>query len=191
MRSVHQDEPTREQELVLDLDEIARRGARKMLAQALEAEVEAYLKAAEGERDECGRALVVKNGYARSREIVCGAGAIEVRAPRVNDKRVDGASGERKRFKSVILPPYMRRSPKISQRCALVLSPRFDRGLTASLYTDLCSYNALRQPPSKGGFNLYEYRCKRDFQHAGSWDQGHIGICLGDGPKFQILVGRL
>jgi putative transposase len=115
MRSVHQDEPTREQDLVLDLDEIARQGARKMLAQALQAEVEAYLRAAEGERDEQGRALVVKNGYARSRQVVCGAGAIEVRAPRVNDKRVDEASGKRKRFRSAILPPYMRRSPKICE----------------------------------------------------------------------------
>ncbi len=115
MRSVHQDQPTREQELLLDLDEIARQGARKMLAQALEAEVQAYLHAAQGERDECGHALVVKNGYARSREIVCGAGAIEVRAPRVNDKRVDETTGERKRFKSAILPPYMRHSPKVSE----------------------------------------------------------------------------
>jgi putative transposase len=100
---------------VFDLDEIARQGARKMLAQALQAEVEAYLKAAEGERDERGRALVVKNGYARSRKIVCGAGTIEVRAPRVNDKRGDEASGERKRFRSAILPPYIRRSPKVSE----------------------------------------------------------------------------
>ena len=52
VRSVHQDELAREQELVLDLDEIARQGARKMLAQALQAEVDAYLKAAEDERDE-------------------------------------------------------------------------------------------------------------------------------------------
>ena len=55
--------------IVLDLDEISRQGARKMFAQALQAEVEAYLKAAEGERDERGRALlVVKNGYASSRK---------------------------------------------------------------------------------------------------------------------------
>ena len=114
MRSVHQDQPTREQ-LVLDLDEIARQGAQRMLAHALQAEVEAYLEAAQGERDECGRALVVKNGYARSRQVVCGAGAIEVRAPRVNDRRVGEASGERKRFKSAILPPYVRRSPKVSE----------------------------------------------------------------------------
>jgi transposase-like protein len=117
MRSVHQDEAACEQEerQVLDLDEIARQGAKKMLAQALQAEVEAYLQAAEGERDEQSQALVVRNGHARSREILCGAGAIEVRAPRVNDKRVDEATGERKRFKSSILPPYMRRSPKVSE----------------------------------------------------------------------------
>jgi transposase-like protein len=114
MQSVHQDEATCEQ-FMLNLDEIARQGARKMLAQALQAEVEAYMEAAKGERDEHGRALVVKNGHAQSREVLCGAGAIEVRAPRVNDKRVDEQSGERKRFRSAILPPYMRRSPKVSE----------------------------------------------------------------------------
>ncbi len=62
MRRVHQDEKARE-ELVLDLDEIARQGARRMLAEALEAEVEAYLERAKEERHERGRALVVRNGY--------------------------------------------------------------------------------------------------------------------------------
>ena len=114
MLRIHHDETAREQ-LMLDLDEIARRGAQRMLAQALEAEVRTYLQAAESERDERGRALVVRNGHARSREVVCGAGSIEVRAPRVNDKRVDEQSGERKRFRSVILPPYMRRSPKVTE----------------------------------------------------------------------------
>ena len=64
MFRVHQDEAQRE-ELMLDLDEIARQGARKMLAQALEAEVEAYLDAAKDQRDEHGHALVVRNGRAR------------------------------------------------------------------------------------------------------------------------------
>ena len=86
-----------------------------MLAQALKAEVQAYLQAAEGERDEHGQALVVRNGYAKSRGVVCGAGTLEVRAPRINDKRVDETTGERRRFKSAILPPYMRRSPKVSE----------------------------------------------------------------------------
>jgi transposase-like protein len=115
MDRIHHDQSTREQ-LVLDLDEIARQGAKEMLAQALEAEVYNYLKAAQGERDEhTGHALVVRNGYANGRQIVCGAGAIGVRAPRVNDRRVDETTGERKRFRSAILPPYMRRSPKVSE----------------------------------------------------------------------------
>jgi transposase-like protein len=85
MHRVHHHQATREQEFVLDLDEIARQGARKMLAGALQAEVDAYLEAAEGERDEhTGHALVVRNGYHNSREVLCGAGAIEVRAPRVH-----------------------------------------------------------------------------------------------------------
>jgi putative transposase len=113
MRSIHQDEKVREEHL-LDLDEIARAGAKRMLAEALEAEVEAYVESARDQRDERGHSLVVRNGYAREREVLCGAGAVEVRAPRVNDRRVD-KSGQRRRFKSVILPPYMRRSPKVTE----------------------------------------------------------------------------
>ena len=86
-----------------------------MLAQALEAKVDAYLKAAEAERDEHGHALVVRNGYRNARQVLCGAGAIEVRGPRINDRRVNETTGERRRFKSTILPPYMRRSPKVSE----------------------------------------------------------------------------
>jgi putative transposase len=115
MHRVHQDEATHEQ-LSLDLDEIARQGAQKMLAHALQAEVDTYLKAAEGERDErTGHALVVRNGYHNERQVLCGAGTIEVRAPRVDDRRVDEATGERKRFRSVVLPPYMRRSAKVTE----------------------------------------------------------------------------
>ncbi|HSK85871.1 MAG TPA: hypothetical protein VK902_21065 [Rubrobacter sp.] len=68
-------------------------------------EVGAYVEAARDERDERGRAVVVSNDHARKREVVCGAGAVEVRAPRVSDRRVD-ENGQRRRFKSVILPPY-------------------------------------------------------------------------------------
>jgi putative transposase len=107
------------------LEEIAREGARRMLAAALEAEVAAYLEEHESERDEQGRRLVVRNGKARRRTVLLGAGAVEVQAPRVNDRRVDEA-GQRQRFTSQILPPYMRRSPKVAE----VLPILYLRGLS-------------------------------------------------------------
>ncbi|MEV6594127.1 IS256 family transposase [Streptomyces acidicola] len=97
------------------IDDIVREGARRMLAAALEAEVNAYIVELADERDECGRRLVVRNGYHQPREVTTAAGVVEVKAPRVNDKRIDEATGERKRFSSAILPPWCRKSPKISE----------------------------------------------------------------------------
>ena len=96
------------------LDEIAREGARRMLAAALRAESDAYVDALVDEVDEDGHRLVVRNGHAEPRQVLTAAGAIDVHAPRVNDKRVDEATGERKRFSSAILPAWCRRSPKIT-----------------------------------------------------------------------------
>jgi transposase-like protein len=103
------------EDLAAGLDEIVREGARRMLAVALEEEVAAYIAAHAGERGEDGRRLVVRNGHARAREVTTVAGAIEVRAPRVNDRRVDEATGERSRFRSAILPPWCRKSPKVTE----------------------------------------------------------------------------
>ena len=71
------------------LDEICREGARTMLAAALEAEVDAYLAELVDERDENGHRLVTRNGHARRRKVQTVAGAVEIQAPRVNDRRVD------------------------------------------------------------------------------------------------------
>src|SRR5262249_12943770 len=97
------------------IDEIVREGARRMLAAALEAEVAAYIAAHADQLDERGRRLVVRNGRAEPRRVLTSAGAVEVVAPRVNDKRVDETTGERKRFASAILPPWCRKSPKINE----------------------------------------------------------------------------
>ncbi|MFJ8787355.1 IS256 family transposase [Streptomyces sp. NPDC102476] len=97
------------------LDDIVREGARRMLATALEAEVNAYVAEFADERDESGRRLVVRNGHHQPRKVTTTAGAIEVKAPRVNDKRTDPDTGQRKRFSSTILPPWARKSPKIGE----------------------------------------------------------------------------
>ncbi|WP_199924774.1 transposase, partial [Streptomyces sp. WM6386] len=82
---------------------------------ALEAEVNQYIAELAAETDEAGRRLVVRNGHHRPRTVVTAAGPVEVRAPRVNDRRIDEATGERRRFSSKILPPWCRKSPKISE----------------------------------------------------------------------------
>ncbi|MEV6863755.1 IS256 family transposase, partial [Streptosporangium subroseum] len=97
------------------IDEIVREGARRMLAEALKAEVDAYIAQFADERDEAGRRLVVRNGSAQPRQVLTAAGAIDVVAPRVNDKRTDAVTGERQRFSSAILPPWARKSPQITE----------------------------------------------------------------------------
>jgi putative transposase len=106
------------------LDAICREGARRLLISALETEVAEYIERHQ-ERDESGRALVVRNGRAAPRKVTIGSGTLEVRAPRVNDRRTD-EDGERSRFRSQLLPPYMRRSPKVSE----VLPILYLRGLS-------------------------------------------------------------
>jgi transposase-like protein len=102
------------------IDEIVREGARRMLAEALRAEVDAYIAQFADERGEDGRRLVVRNGYHQLREVLTSAGAVKVTAPRVNDKRSDPVTGERKRFSSAILPPWARKTPKITEVLPLV-----------------------------------------------------------------------
>ncbi len=86
-----------------------------MLAEALRAEVDEYITRFAGERDENGRRLVVRNGSNQPREVLTSAGAVKVTAPRVNDRRVDPDTGERARFTSAILPPWCRKTPKITE----------------------------------------------------------------------------
>ena len=110
------------------IDEIVREGARRMLAEALQAEVDAYIARFAGERDERGRRLVVRNGTHQPREVLTSAGAVEVVAPRVNDRRTDPDTGERCRFSSAILPPWARKTPKVTE----VLPLLYLHGLSTS-----------------------------------------------------------
>ena len=97
------------------IDEIVREGARRMLAGALQSEVDAYIAAHAAERGENGHRLVVRNGSHQPREVLTSAGAVEVTVPRVNDKRTDPDTGERRQFSSAILPPWARKTPKITE----------------------------------------------------------------------------
>jgi putative transposase len=186
MLSVVADERARA-ELGIDLDELAREGARRMLAAALEAEVDDYLAAHTAERDERGRRLVVRNGHARRREVLTAAGAVAVRAPRVNDQRVDPVTGQRSRFRSVILPPWCRKSPKVAEVLPLLylhglstgdFVPALEAffgssaGLSAPVITRLvASWQA-----------DYQAFCQRDLS-----DRDYV-YCWADGVHFRVRL---
>lgn len=94
------------------LTEVLRTGARKLLAQAVEAEVETFLEGHGSLIDESGRRRVVRNGYLPERDIQTGIGAVSVRRPRVRDHGAVG-DGPAVRFTSAILPPYLRRTKSL------------------------------------------------------------------------------
>ena len=195
MLRVVQDEAARA-EFAGVLDEIVRDGARRMLAAALESEVDSYVTAATGERDDKGHALVTRNGKARARTVVTGAGALEIRAPRVNDRRTDEQS-ERVRFTSDILPPYARKSPKVSQVLPLLYlhglsSGDFRPALSEFLSTDAgLSPAAITRLTKAWEAERAEFMAKKlkdkDFVYI--WVDGvHFNVRLGDNDRLCCLV---
>jgi transposase-like protein len=94
------------------LTEVLRQGATQLLAQAIQAEVAAYLDARSDVRDEAGRRQVVRNGYLPQRTILTGVGPVEVKQPRVQDRR---PADQREKFSSAILPPYLRKTKSIEE----------------------------------------------------------------------------
>ena len=110
------------------LDEIVRDGARAMLAAALQAEVAAYIDAHLDEVDENGSSAGGPQRLPPAAGGDHGRGAVPVRAPRVNDKRIDDETGERHRFSSAILPAWARKSPQVAE----VLPLLYLHGLSSS-----------------------------------------------------------
>jgi putative transposase len=186
MLSVVADERARA-ELRLDLDELAREGARRMLAIALEAEVDAYLAAHAVERDEHGRRLVVRNGHARQREILTAAGAVAVRAPRVDDRRVDPVTGERARFRSVILPPWCRKSPKVAEVLPLLYLHGLSTGDFAPALEEFFGSGAGLSAPV---ISRLVAAWQADYQAFCQWDLSDRDYvyCWADGVHFRVRL---
>src|SRR3954454_14181386 len=120
MLSIVASEQAEQDALKLDLDQLVREGARRMLVAALKAEVDEYIAQHADHRDDAGRALVVRNGVAEPRTVTTAAGELEIQAPRVHDRR------EGRHFTSAILPPWARRSPKVTE----VLPVLYLRGIS-------------------------------------------------------------
>src|SRR5512133_292613 len=185
-------------EVAVTLDGLAREGARRMIAAALEAEVADYIERFADERDEDGKRLVVRNGRARERRVTVGSGTVPVSAPRVNDKRVDDEAGERKRFSSRILPAYARRSPKVND----VLPVLYLRGLSTGDFRpaleQLLGEDAAGLSPAsisrlckdwEAEHERFRTRSLRFHRYAYLFCDGvHVSVRLGEDDRLCLLV---
>jgi len=169
-----------------------------MIAMALEVEVDDYLVRFVDELDEDGRRLVVRNGRARERRLTLGSGTMRLRAPRVNDKRVDEQTRERERFSSRILPAYARRSPKVTD----VLPVLYLRGLSTGDFgpalRDLLGEDASGLSASsiqrlteqwQADHAAFRARSLRFHRYAYLFIDGvHMSVRLGEDDRLCLLV---
>jgi putative transposase len=185
-------------ERAIALDELAREGARRMIASALEAEVAEHVERFAEVRGEDGRRLVVRNGHARERGVTVGSGTVAIQAPRVNDKRIDEETGQRMRFSSRILPAYARRSPKVND----VLPVLYLRGLSSGDFRpaleQLLGEDAAGLSPSTIGrlckdwedeHARFRQRSLRFHRYAYLFVDGvHVSVRLGEDDRLCLLV---
>jgi transposase-like protein len=185
-------------EIVVTLDDLASEGARRMIAAALEAEVGEYVERFAEEVDEDGRRLVVRNGRARERKLTVGSGIVPIRAPRVNDKRIDEQTGERQRFSSRILPAYARRSPKVNDVLAVLYLRGLSTGDFRPALEQLLGEDAAGLSPSSIGrlcgeweaeHTAFRERSLRFHQYAYWFVDGvHVSVRLGEDDRLCLLV---
>jgi putative transposase len=179
------------QEFELSLDEIARQGAKRLLAEALQQEVTEYVHRHRELHDESGNRLVVRNGKSKPRRITMGSGTVELQAPRVNDRR----SGQK--FNSKILPPYLRRSPKVES----LLPVLYLKGLSTKDFktalTDILGEGA--QGLSSSSISALKRSWEREYEewrkkpicdeYVYLWADGvNVSVRLGEDKKVCLLV---
>lgn len=192
------------------LTDLLRRGAKQLLADAVQAEVAAYLAARSHLLDDAGRQQVVRNGFLPQRTILTGIGAVEVKQPRVQDRR---PAQEREKFSSAILPPYLRKTRSIeelipwlylkgistgdfSEALAAILGPQA-KGLSAATITRLKAvwaeeYDAWRKRSLSGKHYVYVWADGVHFNIRLEEDRQCILVLMGataDGKKELIALG--
>ena len=138
------------------LTEVLREGAQRLLAGAVEAEVDAFLAQHAQVRDERGRRCVVRNGHLPERQIQTGLGQVSVKMPRARDKRGSGV-----RFTSKILPPYLRRTKSVEELLPWLYLKGISTGEFSEALGALLGPNAPGLSPSTISRNAYALDSER------------------------------
>lgn len=180
-----------DEDLKYNLDEIVRLGAKKMLMEALQAEVDDFIKSHKNHVDEQGKRLVVRNGKAQTRSLTLPSGTIEVQAPRVNDRR----QGEK--FTSSILPPYLRKSPKIDSLIPALYLKGLSTGKVGEMVSKFFGKGSMGLSPAtvsklikiwEKDFKVFKERNIHK-KYVYIWADGvHVNVRLGDDKKICLLV---
>ena len=192
------------------LTDVLRLGAQRLLARAIQAEVDDYLAARQDVRDAAGHRQVVRNGSLPGRTVTTGVGPVQVQQPRVRDRR---PAGQRETFRSALLPPYLRKTKSIeelipwlylkgvstgdfSEALAALLGPDAP-GLSATTVTRLKAvwqqeYDAWSKRSLEGKEYVYVWADGVHFNIRLEEDRQCILVLLGataDGRKELIAIG--
>lgn len=179
------------QEVLLTLDEVCRQAAQEMLKKALQLEAEEYINKFTDVVDEQGHRMVVKNGFAKERTITAGSGAMKVNAPRVDDRR------EGEKFISKLLPPYLRKSPKVESLLPLLYLKGLSTNDFKSAFAEFLGEGTMGLSPAsivklkKMWEDEYKKWQKRAItnNHVYIWADGvNVQVRLGEDKKVCLLV---
>jgi transposase-like protein len=178
------------------LEELAREGARQLLAQALEAEVDEFLEKHQGKTDGDGRRQVVRNGYMPVRQLVTGIGPVTIRQPRLDDRELK--EGAEERFNSQILPRYLRRVPSVDNLIPILYLKGISTGdmseaLESILGTGAAGLSATNIVRLKAQWEQeYQAWCGRDLgekRYVYIWVDGiHVNVRLDEEASCILVV---
>lgn len=176
------------------LEEVLRDGAKRLLQEAIEYEVFEYVQKFKEIKDEMNNRLVTRNGYLPARDIQTGIGPINVRQPRVRDKR-DGQA-----FSSVVLPKYKRKTESLER----LIPELYLRGISTNNFPEALSALLGKNATGLSPANItcmkeiwgqeYETWLKRDLtgrRYVYIWADGvYFNIRLDEArPCILVLIG--
>jgi transposase-like protein len=177
------------------LTEVIRQGAKQLLSQAVEAEVADWIERHKGHQDDQGRQQVVRNGFLPPRTILTGIGPVDVKQPRVHDRR---PKEEAEKFSSQILPPYLRKTKSIEELIPWlylkgISTGDFNEALAALLGPQAKGLSATTVTRLKGvwqeEYQAWSKRSLKDKHYVYVWADGvHFNIRLGEKDRLCVLV---
>jgi putative transposase len=180
------------------ITEVLRTGAKKLLAEALEAEIDSFLCQYRDLRDDQGRKRVVRNGHLPERSIQTGIGPVKVKVPRARDRQTDPQS-EPIRFKSSLLPPYLRKTRSMEE----LIPWLYLKGISTNDFTEALAALVGKDSPGLSAPTISRLKSiwqddleqwqKRDLSHkryAYIWADGiYCNVRMEDRQCLLVIIG--